>query len=160
VKRSIILEGYDGAGKTSLGRVLSDKLGLQLYHAGPPAKSDLHAGQCMRYQLTHLREGCIYDRVTPISRVCYQLNLRPMHLQTLRNGLVRMTEYSTIVWCKPDHYTFTRCDHDTDEHIRDITARKQQIISIYAKLFQSIPHIVFNYQTTSWSHVLWKLRQL
>jgi len=70
-KPSIIVEGADASGKSTLVGKLSVHYGIHAFSAGPPPVDMAHAEICMLYQ-THwlLKYPCVWDRFTGISNVC------------------------------------------------------------------------------------------
>lgn len=71
-RKSIILEGLDGTGKSRLGRALSVKFGMTLFTNGPRPKTFDAARKYVRLQHdAMLAGGYVFDRVTPISQVVY-----------------------------------------------------------------------------------------
>ena len=146
MKASIVLEGFDGAGKSTLAKFLANAFGLPIVSAGPPAKNDAHAIDCCYDQLCAAETGAILDRITPISRICYQQDVSFEHQSVLHKFLTEIYGLSVIIWCRPSVYTHERSEYDTDEHILDIENRESHIKANYIKIMKSIPHIEYDWR--------------
>jgi thymidylate kinase len=142
---SIILEGYDGGGKSTLAAVLKRELGLDVHLAGPPARDDAHALECISNQNESLKSGVILDRYTPISRLCYQQGLSAAHKRLLNHELQSAVKSAVIIWVKPTEYIHSVSPHDTAEHLLDIENRRDDILRNYQELFSRTKHIEYNH---------------
>ena len=140
MNRSIIVEGWDGTGKSVLCDKLAKIFKMPVMHAGPPALDDDHAGFCTAHQLSWItRRPCIWHRVTPISRLCYQLSLHVTHQEYLKINLVHMLDYSIVVWCNvpnPHHKPGT---HDDIAHLDFLERHEERIVKNYEKLMSNMP---------------------
>lgn len=160
MKASIILEGYDGAGKSSLAKYLSDCFNMPIETAGPPARDDKHAMDCCHKQMVAARHGYILDRVTPISRLCYQEGLTFTHITEMSRYMTEMIGVAVIVWCKPKEYKHERSSHDTDEHLADIESRQTYILDNYEAMMKTIPHITYDWATDNRVKLMDEIRRL
>ena len=148
MNKSIIVEGYDGMGKTIVAQKLAHIFHMPLMHAGPPAVDNYHAGICSQYQLTWMmKRPCIWDRVTPISRQCYQLEIGLEHRRWLRTKLKNMCSWSIVVWCQVPNPHHDRGTHDDMDHLRFLAEHEDTIITNYRHLMLAIPHIKYDWQS-------------
>ena len=68
---SIIVEGADASGKSTLVTKLSEHYGIYAFRAGPKPVDREHAEVCMIYQCAWLKKyPCVWDRFTGISNTC------------------------------------------------------------------------------------------
>lgn len=71
--RSIILEGPDGTGKTTLGKKLAEDFGIPYYYAGgPPDRTDEAIAAKCQENIDRTTFVCVQDRVSLISEMCYR----------------------------------------------------------------------------------------
>jgi hypothetical protein len=157
MKGSIILEGYDGAGKSTLANQLSKTLKMPVFHAGPKVSTDVEAMECCRDQMMEMTERRIMDRVTPISRLCYQVGLSDLHSYDLLEALIDMKRYSYVVWCKPTKYVHIPRQGEDLDHVRDIEARRASILMKYDRVMPAFADIVYDWEVHD--H-LWVIKNL
>ena len=93
----IILEGADGSGKSTLAKELAKITGLEIRWAGPPPVSDYVALSNSIDQI--FMDLVIMDRVTPISRLCYQFENTGEHVKDLLSLWDLMKEGSVLIYC-------------------------------------------------------------
>lgn len=139
----IIVEGFDGSGKTTLVKYLSDKYNMKKYWSGGPAGSILNAKKYCDEQLT--MSSTVFDRVTCISEQCYNLDLAGISSNMLSLYLGRMIEYNLIIYCtgigeestdgfnKPGHGDFVANNID-------------MIKTNYVILMSITPHIEYDFK--------------
>ena len=163
IKPSIVVEGFDGCGKSTLVKALSEKLDLPVHHPGGPARGAVHARECAIQQLNLARQGVILDRITPISRLCYQsghaagLSLQDIWTQIRYLNAIR--EVAGIVWCvhKSDNHDTEAKDYDTPEHLSDIQDRAVEIQTNYAMIMSDISAIKYDFTQQSVESVIEEL---
>lgn len=80
----IIIEGADGAGKTTLAKILADKYGLEICHCTQHDPADFYF-----YRETLRKENCIWDRHT-IGELIYPLVFN-------REAQITQTEAKAII---------------------------------------------------------------
>jgi len=146
VKRSIILEGMDGSGKSTLARALASKFETGMFSIGGPPSSDEIAMDMavIQYEIME-RHAIIFDRATPISRLCYEIRLPDLHHKELFDVMDSMLDHAIVIWCignSDDHEIKT---YDTKEHIEHITKNHGLIKNRYASIMKEIPHITYDF---------------
>lgn len=135
--KSIIVEGFDCMGKSTLIDKLSEAFPLKVYQAGGPPRNKEHAIQCCRDQLGRSNYGTIFDRVTPISNACYADKLDDTTYRTALTALCKtcIVIYCKTTWVNDDHVIK---DHDTPEHIEYINRNRVDICKRYDTLMKCI----------------------
>ena len=151
--KSIILEGIDGTGKSTLALALAEKLGFAIVHAGGPPGSDSEAIRCCVSQQDYIDSGdWILDRVTPISRQCYELHIGDDHRMELQTSLKRMLDDVVVIWCDTNVRHHEVKEHDTEEHIKHIADNHDEIQRNYINMMDSLAErgyavLHYDYQT-------------
>lgn len=137
--RPLIICGYDGSGKSTLAKELGAYYGCPVFHAGPPPRDDVHAKVCAQRQYDSISRGtCIWDRVTPISRQCYQHNIGTRHRWELNCYLHSMLAKSILVYCVGEPITHNLKAYDTAEHTAYLSENEIMIRSMYEHLMEEI----------------------
>lgn len=144
---AIILEGFDNSGKSTLASYLSEKLKMPIHHPGGPPKNDDEAFKCLDEQIKLAKEPIIIDRVTSISRQCYDKNkLFNVVLTDALKTLLNQPR-AILVYCRPptnvlhDWKGHETKDYDSTDHIEYIMDQADNIISNYDRLMAQVPHI-------------------
>lgn len=137
--RPLIICGYDGSGKSTLARELGAYYNCPVFHAGPPPRDDVHAMVCTKRQYEAISRGmCIWDRVTPISRQCYQYDISEGHKWELNNYLHNMLIKAILVYCVGEPTTHKLKDYDTAEHTAYLSENEVRIRSMYEHLMDAV----------------------
>lgn len=158
--KSIIVCGMDGSGKTHLAEQLRDYYQLPIHWAGPPAKDDTHALQCSLSQLELMVDGPrIFDRVTPISRQCYQFDCSSSHKQILNSFLSVMLHKAILIWCNPTNLVHKPGEHDSDDHLKFLSENHDTLCFNYVKIMSQRPHIEYNFQADSFESLVEQINE-
>jgi hypothetical protein len=147
----IILEGVDGSGKSHLAQQLEKQLGKHLRWAGGPPDSDYIAIHDCTMQL--INDDDIYDRVTSISRQCYESVTEPAMMNMYNCFLNLMLKNSVIIYCTAD-MPETEEGHRNDEHDKYVRDNFHLIKARYEVLMSKIPHITYNFQNDNFDTLL------
>ena len=125
-------------------------LEMPLILAGPPPINADHAYVCSRYQMSWMTyRPSIFDRITPISRICYEQTLSEGEKFYLEEFLDAMVDKCIFVYCKPPTVAVeeTIKPHDTEAHIREVTKYRSQILANYQRLMGKLEPITWNFET-------------
>jgi len=163
--KSIIVEGYDNMGKSTLIDDLhhTSSFNFPIHRAGPPAQNDAHAILCCEEQLdkmVHQSSYTLFDRITPISRTCYQFDIGDRHRRTLSMFLREMMRHSIIVWCDTDNDPESHVvkEYDTPEHLEFLHNNEFKIISNYRDIMASLPGVIrYDYRAHSIDQLVEKI---
>lgn len=143
--RSIILEGPNGSGKSTLGMLLATRLKMPYKHSGTaPDGNERTIAKCCTEQIDWLLEGCIVDRVTPISQPIYNQNLTVMEHSGLRGYLNKMLEKAIVIYCTSEG-DFSKKVYYPDGHYEQIVRDKADIRQRYMETMSGIPHIHYDW---------------
>lgn len=143
----IVIEGMDGAGKTSIASILGGWLGWPVVHAGGPPKDELHVRRWMDTCLERTQQKVIQDRVTQVSEVVYGTIANRRHLAGIAlSGLpAMMASGALFVCCRPPTATIlenlrrhSAKAWDTPEHISMVNAQAMRLIDLYDTLFATL----------------------
>ena len=134
-RHSIIIEGPDASGKSTLAKTLSSYYGMHAFAAGPKPVDREHAEVCMMYQCAWLKNtNCIWDRFTGISNVCNLPELAdediPMHAHYFKVAM----QDAVIIMCTAenmDDHILEPYETSTDE--AQILQDRIIILNNYAK---------------------------
>lgn len=163
IKPSIVIEGFDTCGKSTLVKALSERLGMNTYHPGGPAKDMQHAIECSEHQLNLAKVGTIMDRITPISRLCYQtghaLPLGVHEIVVLAGYLHQIKKHAQVIWCVrySGKHTTDMKPYDTEEHLKDIQNRAEHINSMYSNIMPYIADVIYDFHEDSVDDIIGKL---
>lgn len=142
----IILEGFDGAGKTTL----ANKLKFPVKHAGGPPKTLQQLITNLKEQGAWCGQRVILDRVTCISHQVYGNN---MYDTKLMHCLRQMLDCKNtiLVYCRPpdevllDFSNHEIKEHDSEEHIEDLKRNVRLYIDRYDELMSPLIHVKYDY---------------
>lgn len=142
----IIVEGFDGSGKSTLCERLSSEFKLPIRVAGGPPKDHDVAQNLSLIQLQS--KDVIWDRITPISEMAYKgLDNIPRYVLNFYKQVIGkyIQEKTIFIWCNHIFPVHIIKDHDTKEHLEYINTQKENIIHRYNDIFSMIPyHLTFN----------------
>jgi thymidylate kinase len=143
---SIILEGMDNSGKSTLARMF----GLEVIHPGPAPKSYDEELKGLNEQSLRAGHSIVYDRVTCISSQVYKNKVfDPRYMQFLRS--MYNVPGCVIVYCRPPDDTvldFSKHEaksYDTPESLQLLSENATQYLRSYDKLMYNVPHLLYNY---------------
>lgn len=151
----IILEGFDGTGKSTLAKQLSNELGFNATHPGkrPTTKDEIVSMTRDQVGLfTYAKHvNLIMDRCTPISSLCYnlgmpegtQLQMTLSSLNKLTFKLIEMDDI-VIVHCKNFFGEMIKSEHDDSTSLFFAEKNRVKIMHNYKTLLQSDRVIEFD----------------
>jgi|SaaInlV_100m_DNA_6_1039743.scaffolds.fasta_scaffold00336_29 hypothetical protein len=148
---AIILEGFDNSGKSTLANYLSEKLKMPIYHPGGPPKDDEAAFKCLLEQQQLASKPVIIDRVTSISRQCYEPDTLNSHELCVALDKLLSSKRVILVYCRPpnsvlhDWKGHETKDYDSTDHIEFIMDQADSIINNYDKLMTQFAHISYDW---------------
>lgn len=157
----IVIEGADGAGKSTLASKLSTLLNLPVFHpGGSPGAALLNAKklECIK----RLKEGHILDRVTHISEIIYSPIMDDictmLRIETYEFLKFAADKKIVVIYCRPNDFedmsenmTVTQ-EWDTPDYLRKLKDNHHKIVKSYDDLFDnwapSFPNIYapYNYK--------------
>ena len=149
--RSVILEGPDGCGKSTLAEFLSRHLRVPVKTAGPKPKNLLHEIKNIREQIYWLKKGCILDRCTTVCQAVYRNKPESLIYNSV---LDYMSTKAKIVFCITDTPKHERKEYDTDEHLEYIESNRQQIYENYMRILSRHEHTVYDWRIDNEFEVL------
>lgn len=140
----IVVEGFDGAGKTFLTDQIASRLGWPSYHTGGPTKDMEDVMRCLRRTYMRFLENCVQDRCTHISESVYSILTRPLQAAEAMSRLYELRAAKVLVYCRPPTHVLmeavrhhTPKGHDTPEHVACIIQQAQELISVYDAIVES-----------------------
>lgn len=137
----IILEGPDGAGKTSLGKKLHEYLpDFPIYEIGPAPKMLMKVREYCMLCTTRANETCIQDRVTPISESIYsKVYARPSLPKGELSGWLDaiLLKRPVIIYCRPAVFKHEPSAYDTLAYLEMLKKNHKAIVAAYDHLLWS-----------------------
>lgn len=140
--RSVIIEGYDGCGKSTLATYLSNNMGLPVYLAGPKPKNLWEIIKRIFEQNKALNDGVIMDRCTPISEAIYGEKTNNIIYKLLTRYFLSKAD---LVLCVSENPIHVIKQYDTIEHIEFIENNKEKLMNSYYDYL-----LPFNYFLYDW----------
>lgn len=151
----MVLEGPDGAGKSTLARVLSNLTGAGVFHPGgapDPGVLEILNKQCINM----LEQGFICDRVNQISEYVYGPVMNDRKLTSLLKVIDFFNRCLSkgwpIIYCRPVGIKYlaenqTSEVHDTEENTLKLKANHERLVEGYDEVFSvsGAPSNVFVY---------------
>ena len=154
----IIIEGVNGSGKSTLSKHLSSVFNLRIHHPGPkPLTDDIAIAQCISQDSIY---NAILDRATCISRQVYgdhnedPEGLDPTHLAIMNLFLSRLIKKDTIFIHTVGKGEHQLKDYYSEEHIKNIVAKHDELRGRYDKLFERVPHMRYDFETHTFQEVV------
>ncbi len=170
---SVILEGFDNSGKSTLAEMLKRDAGAAVYYPGPKPKGIQEIRRQLRRQAEVAKEdNVVLDRVTLFSQVAYGLGDVRGGLHFLLGTMLELPsvfslmDNSLVVYCRPpiekilDFSTHQIKDYDDHRKIKWLEANAEKIISRYDKIFKKYPHMVWDYTQPDmelYQQLIWRL---
>ncbi len=151
----IILEGADRSGKTTLGKKLSEKLGLRYVHPGgrPKTENERLYNLSEQFLCAHIRHNpMIYDRVTCISDPIYRKDLMNPLAKVFRDAMMNIP-YTFLIYCRPPDAELAKIldtkvtEHDTEEHLLSVKENWKSIVDDYDSTLLDLSHAVYDFTT-------------
>lgn len=144
--KSIVVEGADNTGKTTLARYLSSYFGLPYIAAGPPPRRLDLIKSCCDYQWQWMLERpCVFDRITPISHQIYHNFMSSQVKDMLDEYMIKMRKKCIIIYCTKvlgESYE----DYESEEDRQLVLAQQEKIMSKYEDFMVGQADIVFDGQ--------------
>lgn len=103
-KLSIIVEGMDGTGKSTLIKHLAHRYGLTIVESGGPPKDLPDLINWCRLQYAHIKlGGVIMDRVSSISQPCYNDDIDSWTIDFLVDQMYHLLgfKHTRLIYCRP-----------------------------------------------------------
>lgn len=151
---NIVLEGFDGTGKSTLAQTLVKELGLEYFWASGPPDNKMEAMELCRQQL-RLR-NLIIDRVTPISSEAYMNSFVDRELMNyygyMRQCMVE--EGFKFIYCVAKGIKINDKDHDTLEYQKFLEKEEPMIRARYEVIFTFVPHFRYDFTKQSVNEVI------
>ena len=151
---SIILEGPDNAGKTSLAEDLQRlNPNLHYFHSGSAPRDDEHEVHCLQEQW-HMasKPNCIVDRITAISQQVYKDGRLFEEKLMMELQKYVLSDPIIIVYCRPSTDTlmqfdkFTWREGESEAYRQHVIANQHKYIERYDLLMQRTPHILYDFK--------------
>lgn len=146
--KSIIIEGFDGCGKSTLARQLGQYFNMGVHTIGGRPKNDDIAFEMSTYQLGIAQHSrVIFDRVTCISRMCYEENIKNSHLLDLQEHMDFLANRCIVVWATvPKNMEMHEIKpYDDEAHLRYIDNNAARIKENYLQIMDSLNHIHYDF---------------
>lgn len=134
----IIVEGYDGSGKTTAAEKLAERFSLTLFHAGGPPNTTLDVMSCMARAQARMAQKVVQDRVTHVSESVYGMLCRPRHCALALSRIPDLRFARVLLYCRPpdeqilenlvDH---RMKGHDDPDHVAFVKAKARDLIRVY-----------------------------
>lgn len=151
----IILEGPDNSGKSTLGKILSEKLHLEIVHpGGKPDNPDIELSMILN-QMKLSETNIIHDRITCISNMVYNIFRGAESDIDYSFMCDQFANSSTIIYCRPPMEVLLNLsnhvvkEHDSVDQINLVNNNCKQIIIAYDTIMQFIHHIPYDYTSDS-----------
>ncbi|HTR69282.1 MAG TPA: hypothetical protein VMH41_03525 [Mycobacteriales bacterium] len=97
----IIVEGYDGSGKSTVAEEIGKRLEAPVFHAGGPPVDDTDVLSCAARALTRMNMWCVQDRVTQVSHCVYAMLTKPVEAALAISRMDDLKAARLLVYCRP-----------------------------------------------------------
>lgn len=137
----IVLEGFDGGGKSGLATDLSRCLNIKHHKNGPAPKSIDEAMQfCADQHVTLHSEGGVMDRLTCVSNLCYNdTYMSPVHMTWMAHFAQATIAGTHFIMCEPaSGFQPGKEDYDSEEYMTWLEENKDRILGKYDMFHQHI----------------------
>lgn len=149
MKTSIIVEGIDGVGKSTLAANLAQHFNMTLNIIGGPPKTDAIAYAMSCDQLDRaMNERMVFDRITSMSRLCYENDLCPSHGVIMRRQMNLITNNCHVIWCTNDAPSPVRKAYKHPEHMDRIIRERDEILARYIHFMSKLVTPLIRYDWT------------
>ncbi len=158
IMKSIILEGIDGVGKSTLARELGAYYNMGVHSIGGPPPNNDTAQTMSGYQVAIASSSIVvFDRVTSISRLCYEKDLSVMHVKNLGSDSLKLLHDCILIWVtNPVPINIVK-EYDTDKHLKAIKDNEIMIKDNYQRFMSSVPHFHYDYTEMSFKDLIEEL---
>lgn len=141
----IIVEGFDGSGKTTLADKIGALLKWPVLYTGGPTKDEADVLSCLLRSRQRMTKRCVQDRITHVSEAAYSIHSHPNKAARAIDNLRDIGPNVMFVYCRPpvdflmqELSGHTRKEWDTDEHMAKVVANARQIVSVYDTLVATV----------------------
>jgi hypothetical protein len=150
---SILLEGADNSGKTTLGKeLLQLNAHLEYFHSGSAPLNEEHENLCLQQQFAMCaKPQMIIDRATCISQQVYKDGR--LHENKLLMEVDKLLQIGTlIVYCRPStdklmsFEKFTWRSEESETYKQHVIANQHKYIERYDQVMHKIPHLLYDYE--------------
>lgn len=156
--KSIILEGIDGCGKSTLALQLGAHYGVGIHSIGGPPRNNDTAITMSRYQMNIADSSTvIFDRVTSMSRLCYEQDLSKLHTAQMKNDMEFLLKKCIVIWVTNPVPVNEIKEYDTDEHLKAISDNHLMIKHSYHDMMEKIPHFHYDYTESTFADLVAEL---
>ncbi|MDJ0952540.1 MAG: hypothetical protein QNJ81_02555 [Acidimicrobiia bacterium] len=141
-KPSIIVEGPDSSGKSTLVDQLSEHYKIYPFRAGPKPVDMEHAEVCMVYQLQWLSKyPCVWDRFTGISNVCNLPEIEDENdLLTHARYVSEVIKHAVVVVCTRQNLeVHKKAVYESEEDEQRMLKEATIVHSNYIKMAHDLP---------------------
>jgi len=150
---SILLEGTDNSGKTTLSKDLRQlNPHLQYHHSGSRPSTDEHERLCLEQQHALLAMGnTIVDRATCISEQVYRPD-RLFEVKLMQHVDLLLQIGVIIVYCRPStdklmsFEKFTWRGEESEDFKQGVLQNQHIYIQRYDELMTRVPHLAYDYE--------------
>jgi energy-coupling factor transporter ATP-binding protein EcfA2 len=169
MNKTIVLEGPDDSGKSTLARALQEHIGCRIITIDDRPKTLRDAIYYCEEFVNRRQSGDIMDRATPISELIYRSIfgeplLSPadlvMVLNVCKNDMV-------FIHCRPavPNIPMPKHDYDTIEYVEQLRKSSLVIREAYAFLFAKMAHegftvIEYDYQNMSLEQLFQEIKNV
>jgi len=156
---TVIVEGPDNSGKSTLTEELANALGTTVIHSGGPVL-DQHEADIREKVLYERPSNTLYDRIPLISEMIYGPIIRGVHFYTA-DSFKRfcLEKRPVVIYCRPpDKYLLDWSTHregkfDTKHHTKSIKSNEGEIVEAYDQLFfEELVSLDRNPIIYNWTH--------
>lgn len=167
MRKPIIVEGPDGAGKSTLVRRLAQDLHREAVHTGGPTKTMGAITKRLLEMQSYRPEKVIFDRVTPISHPIYCraegrkliANVKDLHQFLHRFGPV-------VIYCRlgsaeemTSLISREKKAHKPKDHLEEIVRKHAKIVELYDETMkllrdEGLPIVTYNWQKDDYADLL------
>jgi len=142
---SIIVEGADASGKSTLVNNLSRHYGIYPFRAGPKPVDREHAEICMIYQTAWLtKTPCVWDRFTGISNVCNLPEIEDQNDLVMHAHYVRaVMDKAVIVICTAENLdNHEKAVYESEEDEKRMLRESQIVRNNYIRMAHDLPGVI------------------
>lgn len=143
-KRSIIIEGADATGKSTLASKLGVHYKIHVFHAGPKPTSTHHAELCMMYQLEWLeRSSCIWDRFTGISNICNLPGLSRDSAKMHAHYTKKVINCAAVIICTAENLDAHNGEnYESEEDLKRVKIEHETVSNNYKRMAHDLPRVI------------------
>lgn len=156
----IVVEGFDGSGKTTLSQLIAESIGWPVYHTGGPTRDLADVHRCLHRSALRYSEHCIQDRCTHISESVYSMMTKPDQASIALARLEAVGQAKAVIYCRPHKDVLLQSirthavkTHETQAHVRSVIENADALIGIYdtvmALVEQTLPIRRFDFKADS-----------